>query len=33
MHLVYILNKDAPIGLAKLRLNAAIQKVAEDFRF
>lgn len=33
VHLVYILNKDAPIGLAKLRLNAAIQKVAEDFRF
>jgi CheY-like chemotaxis protein len=33
VHLVYVLDNTAPIGLAKLRLGAAIQKVAEDFRF
>ena len=32
IHLVLVLKNDASIGLAKMRLNAAIEKLAEDFR-
>lgn len=32
IHMVLVLKPDAPIGLAKLRTNSVIQKLAEDFR-
>ncbi|MEW5852695.1 MAG: response regulator [Myxococcota bacterium] len=33
IHMVLVLKKDAPIGMAKLKVNSTIQKLAEDFRF
>jgi len=33
IHMVVVLKNDASIGMAKLRANATIQKLAEDFRF
>ncbi len=32
VHLVVVVNKDAQIGLAKLKMNQAINKLADDFR-
>ncbi len=32
IHLVMVLKSDAAIGLAKMRMNATIEKLAEDFR-
>jgi predicted regulator of Ras-like GTPase activity (Roadblock/LC7/MglB family) len=33
IHLVLVLKTDASIGMAKLRINSAVQKLAEEFRF
>lgn len=33
IHMVVVLKNDASIGMAKLRTNSVIQKLAEDFRF
>lgn len=33
IHLVLVLKNDASIGMAKLKINSAVQKLAEDFRF
>jgi CheY-like chemotaxis protein/predicted regulator of Ras-like GTPase activity (Roadblock/LC7/MglB family) len=33
IHMVVVLKPDAPIGMAKLRTNSIIAKMAEDFRF
>jgi len=32
IHMVVVLTNDASIGLAKMRMNSAIDKLAEDFR-
>ena len=32
IHLVLVLKNDASIGMAKLKINSAVQKLAEDFR-
>lgn len=33
IHMVLVLKKDAPIGMAKLKMSSMIQNLAEDFRF
>jgi len=33
IHLVLVLKNDASIGMAKLKISSAVQKLAEDFRF
>ena len=32
IHMVVVLKNDASIGLAKMRMNSVIQRLAEDFR-
>ncbi len=32
IHLAVVLKNDASIGLAKMRMNSVIEKLAEDFR-
>ena len=32
IHMVVVLKSDASIGLAKMRMNSVIQRLAEDFR-